>query len=436
MKKLYYFLIILLLGNTFVKGQSEKLSEIKTPSAPASLIIGNQANVISRPKSWNALEASVFSNYLNESGALNVPNNFSIEFTPYWAQNKLKLSNSDFLVPKAGLTLLQNLSFSISSTNDYLINDSVHSNAIGFGIRTMLWQGTKSEKDRIYNKYEKVLKDLAASTKIYVLASNLECGNCTLNKYVEKLIQLIEEQQDRIFPTELSKLEKKRILQEIKEYLQNKLPDISADKTANANNVSDALDSFLEIDATVNDIVKLKADRKGFKLEIAVASGLNFPTNETDFSIVPTSGFWLTPSYQPFKYDWIELLGVFRYYNYNLDFYKKYNPDANVFEQTVDYGLRIALKWEKYSLEFESIGREGKSLISEEVEGDITVRKTKRFSDFQYIMNFNYQISDDLILSYNFGETFNPILEYKGTLISLLTLNFAMNTPKKEILEK
>lgn len=436
MKKLNCFLIIFLLGNYYVKGQSEKLSEIKTPSAPASVIIGNQASVISRPKSWNALEASVYSNSLNESGALTIPNNFSIEFSPYWAQNKLKLSNSDFLVPKAGLTLLQNLSFSLSSTNNFILNDSIQSNAIGFGIRTMLWQGTKSEKDRIYNKYEKVLKDLAASTKIYALASDLECSDCALNKYVEKLIKSIEEKQDEIFPSELSKLEKKRILQELNEYLLNNLPGITADKTVNAEHVSDALDSFLDIDATVNDIEKLKADRKGFKLEIAAASGLDFPTNETDFSIVPASGFWLTPSYQPFQYDWIEVLGVFRYYNYNLDFYKKYIPAADAFEQTIDYGLRIATKWKKYTLEFESIGREGKSLISEEAEGDITVRKTKKFSDFQYIMNFNYQISDDLILSYNFGKTFNPVLSYKGTLISLLSLNFALNTPKKEILEK
>ena len=435
MKVLKCFLIILLLGNISVKGQNEKLSEIKTPSAPASVIIGNQSSVISRPKSWNAVETSVFSNYLNESGTLTIPNNFAIEFSPYWAQNNLKLSNNDFLVPKAGLTLLQNLSFSVSSTNSYILHDSIHSNAIGFGIRTMLWQGTKSEKDRIFNKYEKVLKDLKASTKIYELASNLECSGCTKEKYVEKLINAIEEQQDEIFPSELSKLEKKRILQELKEYLLNNLPNITADNTVNAGSVSDALDSFLEIDATVNDIVKLKADRKGFKLEIAVASGLDFPTNETNFSVVPASGFWLTPSYQPFQYDWIELLCVFRYYNYNLDFYRKYIPAADAFKQTIDYGLRAAFKWKKYSLEFESIGRQGESLISEEVEGDITVRKTKKFSDFQYIMNFNYQVSDDLILSYNFGKTFNPVLNYKGTLISLLSLNFALNTPQKQILE-
>jgi hypothetical protein len=436
MRELKYVLIIFFLGNTYVKGQNEKLSEIKTPSAPASVLIGNQASVISRPKSWNALEASIFSNYLNESGTLTIPDNFSLEFSPYWAQNKLKLSNSDFLVPKAGLTLLQNLSFSISSTKNYILNDSVHSNAIGFGIRTMLWQGTKSEKDRILNKYEKVLKDLASSTKIYALASNLECSDCNRNTYVEKLIKAIEDKQTEILTNKLSTLEKKRILQELKEYLLINLPNITADNLANAGNVSDALDSFLDIDATVNDIGKLKADRKGFKMEIAVASGLDFPTNKTDFSIVPVSGFWITPSYQSFQYDWIELLGVFRYYNYNLDFYKKYIPTANVFEQTIDYGLRIALKWKKYTLEFESIGREGKSLISEEMEGDITVRKTRKFSDFQYIMNFNYQISDDLILSYNFGKTFAPIVNIKGTLISLLSLNFALNTPKKEILEK
>jgi hypothetical protein len=431
MKTMKYFFLLLLIGCQAVTAQVN-INQIKAPSSPSSLIIDNQVGSVNRPKSWSALEASLFSNFLNQQGSLNIPENFSLEFSPYWAQNNLKISNEDFLVPNVGNSFLQNLSFSISSSQNFILNDSVKSNALGLGIRTMIWQGTKTEKDLVLTLYKDILYDLKVSVKIYKIADNLKCSDCDVDKLINHLIDEIEKEQKNIFSIKLPDKVIKRLIKELKIYLKERIKS----KDHFADSVESVFDEFSKIDKKVKDINLYITDRKGFKLEIASALALDFPTNETDYSVVPKIGLWLTPSYQPFNKQWIEFIGVFRYFKYNLGFYEKYFPKQDVYDQSFDYGGKIALKWKKYTLEFEGVGRSSKTILSKETDQNgITITKSKMNSDFQYVLNFNYQISENIILSYNFGKQFEPMLNYKGNLISLLSLNFALNSPKSKVIE-
>src|SRR5690554_3575176 len=99
MEKSYLLLVFVLLPQ-IIRAQGEDLSEeinkVKAPTSPASVVIGNSPNTINRPKSWEALEAAVFANYANEGGFA-VPNDFSLEFSPHYAQKDLKISNGEFL---------------------------------------------------------------------------------------------------------------------------------------------------------------------------------------------------------------------------------------------------------------------------------------------------------------------------------------------------
>lgn len=415
---------------TVITGVSQEkeinLDEISTPSSPASIIIGNQPSVINRPKTWNALETSLYSNFLNESNEISIPNNLAIEFTPYWADKKV-ISNEEFLSPSVKKSLIQNLSFSISSTQNFVLADSVNSNAVGIGFRTMLWRGTKDEKQSIITNYKSLINNLKLSTSIYVIANKIDCDKCTKEGFINQLILELNS-NSKIF-SDCTPEQKNKIIKIIKKELEKKSLEVN-DVEELIEFTADIIDSET-IDKNLSELIELKKNRKGFKLEFAVATSIDFPSNEIEFSVVPKTGVWLTPSYQPFKHKWIEFLGVFRYFNYNLDFYEKYLNEEDRYKHSFDYGVRLALKFKKYSIEFEGIGRTGVIVEHDEVNPNVT-HITKSDPDFQYLLNFNYQINDKLILSYNFGKEFDLLYNNEGNLVSLFSLNYALNTPTND----
>ena len=96
----------------FTKGQSDsRLTPIKAPSSPSSIIIGSQSNGIARPKSWQAVETSLISNYFNENGNIIIPKDYSIEITPYWFNSKRKIEMGKYLNPSYAESFFQNSSF-------------------------------------------------------------------------------------------------------------------------------------------------------------------------------------------------------------------------------------------------------------------------------------------------------------------------------------
>ena len=337
--------------------------------------------------------------------------------------------------PSVGQTFVQNFAISLSSTTNFQLSDSINSNALGVGVRFMIWQGSKGERERIIEKYTELLKDLSITNRLFTYAGQFNCNGCKKEKVIKDYIEKITEKSDELFNPKLNQINISRIIDEYEKFLQEKLYE-STDYSHFSDSIEVLNDVFFDVDETVMEISKLRSDRKGFKLEVAGATGLNFPTNQIDFSVAPKVGFWLTPSFQPYKTDWIEFIGVIRYYNHNLDFYKEFLPNNNIYNYNWDLGLRLAFKKNKYSIELEGVYRTAQTLISEEIgEDGIKTRKTKSEDDFQYLINFNYHINDKVLLTYNYGKSFEPVLNYEGNLISLLTLNFAINTPTSEVLD-
>jgi hypothetical protein len=225
---------------------------------------------------------------------------------------------------------------------------------------------------------------------------------------------------------------------EFKDYLISNLPEENYSLEEKRDIIETYSDNFIQIDSTLMTLEKFRDDRKGFKLEFASALALNFPDNDIDLSYVPKSGLWITPSYQPFgkKWAWIEFLGVLRYFWYNANFYQNYIPGKEYFRNTTDYGLKLVLKKKKISFEMEAIGRSSSTILSKtkDTNGN-TITTTRSKNDSQYIATLNYRIKEDVSISYKFGKQFQPIINYKGTLISMVSLNLGFGAPKLSTLE-
>jgi hypothetical protein len=322
-----------------------------------------------------------------------------LEFSPYWARTGYKISNEEFLAPDVWTSVKQNFSFSLSSTQSFLINDTIKTKAMGFGLRTMLWQGSKAEKEAINYVYRNLLTTLGTENILYTRVIDKDYPKpCEKKEIITKVMKGIEDNKKDIFGGMNSSASKNWIA-EFKDELDKHLPELDYSIEANRDTIQSLLKNFIKVDSSVVALETLRRDRKGFKLELASALALSFPTNSTDFSMVPRVGVWLTPSFQPFKksMDWLEVLGVLRYYWYNPDFTSRYSPGSPYFQNTFDRGLKVALKWQKFRFEFEGTARSSSVILKKYVDSNgNTITTTKSNDDTQYIGTLIYQVKDNI----------------------------------------
>ncbi|MFZ1686752.1 MAG: hypothetical protein WAU70_04995 [Flavobacteriales bacterium] len=433
-----------------------KLTEVRAPQSPAAALLGMQPNVINRPKSWQALETALYTNFFSNN-SFSVPNDFALEFTPFWAGKKKTMSMERFLQPSGWEAFQRNTSISIASTQNFLIGDSVKTNAIGIGLRTLIVDGSKAEKERTVALYKATLKGSRYSSVIFrhiekaMREPALRAANADRAALVAQVNTELDAAQNALmasFPDD--KAEVKRAIADVKAYIEQDAPDAAfgalnpvrpADNDPNAppappepfDTISDYLDQYLRIDENLATIEKIRNGSKGFRVELAGSLMCDFPTNENDLSYVAKGGIWLTPSYQPINSESFEFLGVCRVLWYHRPFYEKYDPDAFTFEQNIDYGLRLVYKRPKFSIEAEAIGRSSSTVLSDTTDEQtgITTRQTKSEADFQYLLNLNYELTETITLTYMFGKQLDPVLnlDVNGDVISLLSLNLGLGGP-------
>ena len=128
-------------------GQSPvTLEALKAPGMPAGSIIGAQINEIIRPKSLKALESAMLGNFVGEDQqSIAIPNSYALEVQPYMLGNLKNFDYLDYINDNhnVGTTFLRNLA--VSSTKEFLIKDSVATDALGTGVRMVFLEGKLSD---------------------------------------------------------------------------------------------------------------------------------------------------------------------------------------------------------------------------------------------------------------------------------------------------
>lgn len=422
MKK-YHLLIIAVISISVLHAQ-EKLNPVDLPTSPASSVLGLQPRTVLSPKSYQALEATLFSNFINSSDGIGIPNDFSLEFTPYWTVDH-GLSLEDYLYPTDILNdqIMRNSSISLASTQNYLLGDSTATNSLAFGYRTTLYFGNKSDRE-IVSEFRKGLSDFGFITgRINSEAQSLVINNKVKNKaeFLAAIRIKVEEVIKNYYPDERAKSVINSIFNEAE-----LLPDLEADEDQFLDEFNAITGRILKTDELYSEFKSYIRDRQGLSMDIAYAAFLNFPTNNFEFSIVPRQSIWLTPTYR-FRDDlsFLKIMGVFRYEWYNIEYYRNYFPQSQFYENNIDYGLAVAGVFKNFSLQFEVVGRSSNSETPAGIDGNGNELFTKDSdSDFQYIGTFSYLLSDQIALTYSLGKRFDPVVNPENTLVSLLSLNF------------
>jgi hypothetical protein len=416
----------------------EKLNNLTSPTSPASSVLGMQPKTILAPKSYQALEATLYSNFFNEDGGAMIPNDFALEFTPYWT-NDHGLTIQEYLYPESVCEQIKrNSSFSLASTQNFILGDSSATNGLAYGYRTTIYFGNKNDRNTVDNFIKTLGQNEIFISRIAATAEGLLNPDEIDNK--EDFIDLIKGKISlQLIESGYAKNNEEAIL--ITDKICKQASELS---NWDKNDPDPFLDSFYNlIDETLNGEKTFKEfesyirQRQGLSIDLAYAGLINFPSNDFEYSIVPRQSLWITPTYR-FKdnMNFLKFLGVLRYEWYSLDYYKKYFPTNTVYSNNIDYGLAVSLEFQKFSLQFELVGRSSNSEIpaGTDSEGNELFRKEKD-NDLQYIGTFSYNLMKQVVLTYSLGNRFDPIQNPTSTLVSQLSLNFGFGTPTKEDLK-
>ncbi len=422
MKK-YWLIASVIISMTALNAQ-DKLNPVDIPTSPAASVLGMQPTTVLSPKSYQALEAALFSNFINSEDGIVIPNDFSLEFTPYWTADH-SLSLEDYLYPTDIFNdqVIRNSSFSVASTQKFLLGDSAATNSLALGYRTTLYFSNKSDREKVKN-FRQGLSDFGfISSRINAEAQNLVSNEKVKSKteFIKAITVKINEVIKSYYPDEKARSIINAILKEAES-----IPELTGDGDEMLDEFNPITGRVLKSDELYSEFKDYIRDRQGLSVDVAYAAFLNFPTNNFEFSIVPRQSVWVTPTYRfTENLSFLKLLGVFRYEWYNIDYYRNYFPQSEFYENNVDYGLAVAGVFEKFLLQFELVGRSSNSEIPAGVDGSGNELYTKKSnSDIQYAGTFSYLLNDQIALTYTIGKRFDPVLNPDNTLVSLLSLNF------------
>ncbi|MBO6523258.1 MAG: hypothetical protein JJ971_05485 [Balneolaceae bacterium] len=433
MKKIFLCFGGLILSSGIILGQenSTGINDIKAPSSPASVVLGVQPSAFLYPKSAKALETTLLSNFMDENNEIVVPDNFGMEFSPYWFKDH-SLSLEKYLYSTSFeeylAQLWRNSSFSIASTQNFLLEDSTSTNAIGIGYRTTIYFSNESDKKTVASYREEIRELKKMSSRIIAEAEKIDFE--TREEFLEKMSPFIRGIVYTSFGPE-------------KEDQANKQSDlVIASATTlefNPNDTDSYLDAFnamvtgtlsnpetgLAADSLVGQFKEYLNLRDGLSIDIGYATLLNFPTNTFDDTFAPKRSLWITPGFRFKSEQWkfLKILGVFRSTSYDLDYYKTYFPTQEVFQTSTDFGLAASGDFNRISFRLEFVSRNSETETPTSTNGGGTIQySVSKKSDFQSIGTISYELSKDIILTYSLGERFDEVLS-NNNIVSLLTLN-------------
>lgn len=417
---------------SLVAFSQEKLTSLTTPTSPAASILGMQPSVMLKPKSLRAVEAALYSNFSDGNGNGVIPNDFGLEFMPYWAENR-GITLEDYLFPKNELVqLIRNSSFSLASTQKFLLQDSTETKSIALGYRTSLFFGNKKDKDSVAILLKTLRENSEIKLRLLMTLDDIKDNNATASKkeYIDGLKKILP----KLIAKELNTKTQKEI-NKISATIYEEIEDLKFDE----ENTNLFFEGIIEttkknIGDNYEQFKAYIAERQGLSLDFASAIHLNFPDNNFEFSEVPKYSLWLSPSYNfSEQLSFLKASGTIRYERYFKHYFEKYFPNSNVFDNNIDYGISVSGNFKKFTIEFEATGRISKSLIEvgQDSQGNSLYIK-KSLNDTQYLGTFSYRLTEQIALSYQFGSAFKPIFNVNGgTLISILSLNLGFGGPNK-----
>lgn len=410
-----------------LQAQEVHVDDLQAPSAPAFTILGVQPAEIARPKSYKALETSLLSSFTS-GNSWQIPTTYALEVTPFWLKSQ-DVTVRELMNP--GLAAFkQTASVSLATARRADLTDPNRTvQQVGFGFRGTLFPGRLTDR---FNT------DLSALTSRMAVIGDVKfiirqgrgqkfTDEASLRKYLDtEFGQLFEQKAaNKQYVKDVDQL-RTEIVERV---LFGRHPINNAQchlALAEMNELLNTYDTKFKLQELAKRVERHYFYRTGFRMDLAGAASLDFPTNRFDYSLVSKKGIWLTPSYSWVSGDVnVELLGVARFINNRIPTFETNNWDV---------GGRAALTRRSLSVSTEFIRRFQQVIESKQPQPDGSLQTiSSNLRDYRLAFNVEWRLSERFVLAYSLGRNFTLNTEFNGNLISILGLNFGLVGPSVKI---
>ncbi len=356
------------------------VKNFEIPTSPAFMLLDKAPSVIERPNTGRAFAVSVLNSFSENRG---IPQNYAVEFTPYWFFKHPKLNALSYAGCKSNQKKPNgckqkcfnqagrgSFSAAIITTDDTSTSKSVTN--LSFGLRTTLFTLRSAQQVKAIQQ--------AHSTVVYRLKSQMERQNAA----VPLALKVTN-------PAEYNK--------QVAAFLANDLADP---------------------DGTFAKALDLKP-----LVALDLAAGYNTFFLENDFynHHLGRFGAWGTLNIAiPLDRDSVKdgssgnYLHVYGVGRYLVDGTQPETDSTYLRREYSDYGVKIEMEFKKLTFGYEYVARNG----------------TGEYHTFRSTGTIAYQLSDHLFLTGAFGKNFGKT----DNLISMFGINWGISTGNEQVIAK
>ncbi len=274
---------------------------LRTPDSPAAVLLGTASDEVQRPSSVRSLAIQLGNSFVRDS-TLVLPDNYALEFAPYWLFGHPRLELAQF-VKENWRSFYQNLTLSLATTRldetvtaDDGTTTAVTNAYLAVGLRTTLYE------NRHWPCVDELYKALA--------------------EWNERVTTAKSEKAAELEAAGADEATLKAALAEVEASLQ---AEFTADAEACRAEV---------------------AARRGFALDLASAFAFRFPDGEFDAGEFTSAAVWLAPAY---LWRQFSVVGLVRY--------RADQVEAAPGRHVLDLGARLVYAIDRFGVAAEGLYR-------------------------------------------------------------------------------
>jgi hypothetical protein len=392
-----------------------KIDILKAPSSPASNLLGISNSDIEKPSDVTAFMTSLRTATNNFTV---IPKSFAVDFAPYKIFGKQNLDpNVKNDKSKNGFKESAVISFAFNKVekNDSSIL-STGKTQLGIGFKFSLIKADISKKAEkvLTNIYKLQVSDEEIINEIYNEDAALNILNRETiidsnNLIIQKNKFSLLNTDDSLTKTILENINKRNLI-------------INQRKTELKNNKFYRELKYTQYNTKIKEEAsKVDLERKGFSLDFAAGTVIDFMDNKFDNSYVTKAGAWFTACHTS-KNTPTSFLGYLRYL---------YNPKTTF----ADPNLRLEnLHTLDFGGRFITTPMDNKLLLSAEFIYRSILNTANATSSWRVIFNVEYVVGTNQRLTFNFGRNFDGETYKGGNIVS--ALNFLIGFGQQKVSNK
>ncbi|MFN3445237.1 MAG: hypothetical protein ACK44D_05810 [Bacteroidia bacterium] len=340
------------------------MKDIEIPTAPGFILLDQAPSSIERPNSPKAFAVSALNSFTESNG---LPKNYAVEFTPFWffkhpKMNVLKYAGYNDKTQRP-FSSIKMVSLSMAYINQLDSISLSPTNNISIGARTNIL------KVRSKNNLKAIVN-----------------ANTVSVNHLKRINELIVDRIGPADPIDPEGYKKKHLelLMHFKDSLKNEI-------SVAHSMLSDAL-----------------IQKPVFAVDFAIAYNTFFTNNNFSTQQFGRLGTWLTLNYaQKLNNDNSNYLNLYAIGRFLQDGTNKNNIGEFVTQDFYDFGGKIELELDKFSIGYEYIFRSNNKAETYRSSGQL-----------------KYRIADNVLLTGAFGKNFGD----NNNLISMLGINWGIST--------